>query len=117
MALPFGAGGFNAAIMALVIHFVLDPTKSVDEMVRVMRPGRIVAAYVWDRLGNGSSTGPFNAELPAMGKAPVLPPSNSVSGIAGLLDLWTRAGLRDVEPRAITLQLRACIRISTISGR
>ncbi len=35
MALPFPAGRFDVAIMALVIFFVPDPAKGVAEMVRV----------------------------------------------------------------------------------
>src|SRR5882762_3380080 len=43
MALPYPADRFDAAIMALVIVFVPDPTKGIDEMVRVVRPGGTVA--------------------------------------------------------------------------
>ena len=39
LALPFGDGHFDAAIMALVIFFVPDPTKGVAEMARVVRRG------------------------------------------------------------------------------
>ncbi len=53
MALPFDAGRFDAAVMALVIHFVPDPAKAIEEMARVVRPGGLVATYVWDALGDG----------------------------------------------------------------
>src|SRR5215204_3464697 len=36
MALPFPADTFDAAVMALVIVFVSDPLKAVEEMVRVV---------------------------------------------------------------------------------
>src|SRR5262245_7307906 len=42
MALPFSAGRFDAAVMALVVVFVPDPAKGIAEMVRVVRPGGIV---------------------------------------------------------------------------
>src|SRR5213593_2404446 len=45
MALPFPKDRFDAAVMALVIFFVPDPAKGVAEMVRVVGPGGIVAAY------------------------------------------------------------------------
>jgi ubiquinone/menaquinone biosynthesis C-methylase UbiE len=48
MALPFPAGTFDAAIMALVIFFIPNPAKGVAEMVRVVRPGGPIAAYAWD---------------------------------------------------------------------
>ena len=44
MVLPFEANRFDAAVMALVIHFVPDPAKGVGEMTRVVRPGGLVAA-------------------------------------------------------------------------
>ena len=52
-ALPFADDRFDAAVMALVIFFVPDPAKGVAEMVRVVRPGGIVAAYAWDMRGGG----------------------------------------------------------------
>ena len=45
MALPFDAGRFDAAVMALVIFFVPEPAKGVGEMTRVHSPGGFVAAY------------------------------------------------------------------------
>jgi ubiquinone/menaquinone biosynthesis C-methylase UbiE len=50
MALPFAAHTFDAAVMALVLVFVPDPRKGVDEMVRVVKPGGTVATYMWDML-------------------------------------------------------------------
>ena len=67
MSLPFPADTFDAAAMALVISFVPDPIKGVAEMVRVVRPGGIVAAYVWDMLGGGYPWEPVRIEMRAMG--------------------------------------------------
>jgi ubiquinone/menaquinone biosynthesis C-methylase UbiE len=53
MALPFPEDRFDAAVMALVIFFVPDPAKGVAEMVRVVGPGGMVAAYAWDTMGGG----------------------------------------------------------------
>ena len=52
--------------MALVIFYVPDPAKAVNEMVRVTRPGGRVATYVWDMLRGGSPTAPIQAEMRAM---------------------------------------------------
>src|ERR1051326_1414326 len=45
MALPLPDSRFDAAVMALVIFFVPEPQQGVAEMVRIVAPGGIVAAY------------------------------------------------------------------------
>jgi ubiquinone/menaquinone biosynthesis C-methylase UbiE len=49
--LPFEDGTFDRALALLVLHFVPDAGKAVSEMRRVVRPGGVVAAAVWDHLG------------------------------------------------------------------
>jgi ubiquinone/menaquinone biosynthesis C-methylase UbiE len=50
-ALPFEDGTFDRALALLVLHFVPEASKAVAEMRRVVRPGGVVAAVVWDHLG------------------------------------------------------------------
>ena len=50
-ALPFEDGTFDRALALLVLHFVPEAGNAVAEMRRVVRPGAIVAAVVWDHLG------------------------------------------------------------------
>jgi ubiquinone/menaquinone biosynthesis C-methylase UbiE len=50
-ALPFEDGTFDRAMALLVLHFVPEAGKAVAEMRRVVRPGGVVAAVVWDHLG------------------------------------------------------------------
>lgn len=50
-ALPFQDGYFDRALSLLVLHFVPEAGKAVSEMRRVVRPGGVVAAAVWDHLG------------------------------------------------------------------
>ena len=50
-ALPFERSTFDGAMALLVLHFVPEPDKAVAEMRRVVRPGGVVAAAVWDHLG------------------------------------------------------------------
>jgi ubiquinone/menaquinone biosynthesis C-methylase UbiE len=49
--LPFEDGAFDRALALLVLHFVPETGKAVAEMRRVVRPGGVVAATVWDHLG------------------------------------------------------------------
>ena len=73
--LPFPESRFDAAVMALVIFFVLDPAKGVAEMVRVVAPGGTVAAYAWDIVGGGAPQQPIWAEMHTMDVKHTLPPS------------------------------------------
>jgi ubiquinone/menaquinone biosynthesis C-methylase UbiE len=50
-SLPFRDGSFDRALALLVLHFVPEAGKAVAEMRRVVRPGGVVAAAVWDHLG------------------------------------------------------------------
>jgi SAM-dependent methyltransferase len=50
-ALPFPDARFDRALSLLVLHFVPEAGKAVSEMRRVVRPGGVVAAAVWDHLG------------------------------------------------------------------
>jgi SAM-dependent methyltransferase len=104
MALPFDNARFDAAVMALVIFFVPDPAKGVAEMVRVVRPGGMVATYAWDMLGGGFPFDPIQVEIRGLGITPPLPPSASASRMEVLRDLWVNAGLQAVETREITVQ-------------
>jgi SAM-dependent methyltransferase len=47
-ALPYESAQFDIVVSGLVLNFVPDPDLAVSEMQRVVRPGGIVAAYVWD---------------------------------------------------------------------
>ena len=103
MALPFPAGRFDAAVMALVIVFVPDPAKGIEEMVRVVGPGGIVATYMWDMVGGGFPLDPILVEMRAMGLAPPRPPQVGASRMETLRGLWTGAGLEAVGTREIAV--------------
>jgi ubiquinone/menaquinone biosynthesis C-methylase UbiE len=104
LALPFPDGSFDAAVMALVLVFVPDPAKGVDEMVRVVGSGGTVATYMWDMLGGGFPLDPILLEMRAMGLVPPRPPQMDASRMEALQDLWTAAGLEAIETRAITVR-------------
>jgi SAM-dependent methyltransferase len=46
--LPLDGTPFDAVVSGLVLNFVPDPDAAVAEMRRVLGPGGVVAAYVWD---------------------------------------------------------------------
>jgi SAM-dependent methyltransferase len=49
--IPFADASFNAVLAQLVLHFVSEPAAAVEEMRRVLKPGGVIAACVWDFSG------------------------------------------------------------------
>jgi SAM-dependent methyltransferase len=47
-ALPCRPGAFDAVVSGLVLNFIPDAGGALTEMRRALRPGGVVAAYVWD---------------------------------------------------------------------
>lgn len=101
-ALPFADGSVDAAAMALAITFLPDPAKAVAEMARVVRPGGIVATYMWDIAGGGLPLAPVGRALKALGKD-----YSRVSDTAARRDtmqaLWQGAGLQEVQTNVIPI--------------
>ena len=97
MELPAADDSADAAAMALVIAFVPDPAKGVAEMVRAVKPGGIVAAYMWD----------WPAGFPYFSSDQVieargfrwLPPSSEASAGSGWKSSGRARALRRREPR------------------
>lgn len=95
--LPFADGGFDRALAQLVVHFMSDPVGGLREMARVTRPGGTVAACVWDHGGGRGPLSPFwqgvhDVDPSAVGEGH-LPGSRE----GHLAELFTEAGLADVE--------------------
>jgi SAM-dependent methyltransferase len=101
-ALPFDDGSFDAAAMALVITFVPDPPKAVAEMARAVRPGGLVATYMWD-IPHGVPLTPLYSAVEALGFGSPQRRNPGASEIGTLRAMWTEAGLKDVETREIAI--------------
>ncbi len=101
MALPYPNDTFDAAVMALVVFFIPEPPRGVAEMARVVRPGGLAAAYVWDLVGGGGPSEAVTIQMRHLGFAPPMPPRAEASTPEGLHALWSQAGFVDLEARVI----------------
>ena len=103
MELPAADASVDAAVMALVIAFVPEPAKGVAEMARAVKPGGLVAGYMWD-WPEGFPFYCVEQVISGRGLPIVAPPSAEASRKQRMHELWQGAGLADVESRAITAQ-------------
>ncbi|MDY0908759.1 class I SAM-dependent methyltransferase [Microbacterium sp. CFBP9034] len=100
--LPFDDDTFDATLAELVVHFMTDAPAGAREMVRVTRPGGVVAACVWDFAGGRAPQSTFFTAL-----ASVLPglddESDRLGATRGDLDALLRgAGCTAVEETELT---------------
>jgi SAM-dependent methyltransferase len=107
LALPFPDNAFDRTLSMLVLNFVPDPAAALHEMVRVTRPGGVVAAAVWD-YGDGMQM------LRTFWDAAVaLDPDAaqrderhmSLSTRGALAELWRTHGLREVDEKPLTIEM------------
>lgn len=103
--LPFPEGSFDIVASALVLNFIENPPRALEEMRRVTRPGGIVAGYVWDFGKDLSPSGPLRRALRSVG-ADVPPiPGTAHSSEEALRALFVQAGLQSIESRTIDVTL------------
>ncbi|MCW2968598.1 MAG: Methyltransferase type 11 [Solirubrobacteraceae bacterium] len=104
--LPFADGVFDLAAAQLVVHFMADPVQGLHEMARVVRPGGLVAASVWDYAGGTSPLSAFWAIV-----ARLDPHAQTESHLAGareghLVELMAAAGLLAVQELRLEVSSR-----------
>lgn len=104
-ALPFEDDSFDLALAQLVVHFMADPVHGLAEMLRVTRPGGVVAACVWDHAGDGSPLSLFWRAVKATD-----PSAHDESALAGatrgdLTRLLNEAGAEQVTESSISVQV------------
>lgn len=105
-SLPIDAASLDVAVSGLVLNFVPQPLRAVAEMARVVRPGSTVAVYVWDYSGKmelmryfwdaAVALDPGAKELDEGRRFPICQPKP-------LAELFTQAGLNEVEVRPIDI--------------
>jgi ubiquinone/menaquinone biosynthesis C-methylase UbiE len=107
-ALKFTDGSFDAAMALLVMNFVPDHGKAALEMRRVTRPGGTVSACVWDYDAGMQMLRYFWDEVVALDPAMAAKDERhmKLSRQGQLAELWRKAGLVNVEEKALTIDQR-----------
>jgi SAM-dependent methyltransferase len=105
-AIPEDDNTFDVAVSGLVLNFLPDKAAAAREMFRVVRPGGVVALYVWDYAGHmqimrtffdvAIALDPRAREFDDGVKEPMCRPGP-------LADLFERSGFADVEVRKIDI--------------
>jgi SAM-dependent methyltransferase len=103
-ALPFADNSFDAATMALVIVFIPDPVKAARELVRVVRPGGVVASYMWE-FPDGFPLAPLAATMKDLGLTPPERPNVQASGRDAMRAIWKEGGLTAIETEVIRIRV------------
>lgn len=106
--LAFEDAGFDRTLSLLVINFIPDAAKAVDEMRRVTRRGGTVAAAVWDYGEGMEMLRVFWDEAIALDPASDGKDERHMRFCrrGELAALWRAQGLRDVVEEALTIQTR-----------
>jgi len=96
-AIPFGTDRFDHAMAQLVLHFVSEPDQAANEMSRVVRPGGLVSACVWDFAdGMEMLRGFWDAALAIDPDAPDEARTLRFGRPGEIADLFAVAGMADV---------------------
>jgi len=105
--LRFADGTFDRVLSLLVMNFVPDPAKALREMIRVTRPGGVVAAAVWDYGDGMQMLRVFWDEAIACdsGAAARDERHMPLCKRGELSALWRAHGLEHVEGQPLTIQL------------
>jgi SAM-dependent methyltransferase len=107
--LPYEDNAFDAALSLLVLNFVPDAQKAAREMVRVTKPGGVVAASVWDFRGGLTFLRVFADTAAALDPAGEAFRSKQFSapftGPGEFAATWNALGLRGAQQTALTIRM------------
>jgi SAM-dependent methyltransferase len=104
--LPLRNRSFDRTLSMLVMNFIPAPSSALQEMVRVTRPGGIVATAVWDYGEGMAMLRAFWDEVVRLNPAAASIDEREMPlcrrGELGAL--WSQNGLQQVEEQPITIQ-------------
>jgi ubiquinone/menaquinone biosynthesis C-methylase UbiE len=106
-AMPVDSGVYDSAVSGLVLNFVPQPERMISEMTRAVKAGGSVAVYVWDYAEKmqlirhfwdaAIALDPAVIDFDESHRFPICKPN-------ALRELFQRAGLKQVETRAIDVE-------------
>ena len=107
LALPFPDDAFDRTLSMLVLNFVPDAAAALQQMIRVTRPGGVVAAAVWDYGDGMQMLRTFWDAAVALdpGAAPRDERHMPLCARGALADLWRTHGLQDVDEQPLTIDM------------
>jgi SAM-dependent methyltransferase len=104
-ALPYPDASFDRAFSLLVLQFIPDARKAVEEMRRVVRPGGTIAAAVWDGYSGQPSSRIFWDIAGTLNTSFERPLFRSLNGPGEMNELWLDLGLKDVEQTSLLIRM------------
>ena len=106
-ALQFADATFDKTVSQLVLNFVPSREQALAEMIRVTRPGGVVAAAVWDYGDGMRMLRVFWDEACALDPSLAARDEREMPLCkrGELVTLWHAHGFRDIEDRAIVVDL------------
>lgn len=97
LALPYPDSSFDRAFSLLVLQFIPEARKAVEEMRRVVRPGGTITAAVWDGYSGLPSSRILWDVAGVLDRTLERPSFRSLDAPGEMKELWLDLGLRDVE--------------------
>ncbi|SCF27570.1 class I SAM-dependent methyltransferase [Micromonospora mirobrigensis] len=102
--LPLPRGAVDVVVSGLVLNFVPDPARAAAEFARVVVPGGVVAAYLWDYAEGMAMMRHFWDAASTLDPAAAVRDDGRRFALCRperLRALWSDAGLTDVSVQAL----------------
>jgi len=108
-ALKFADDSFDRVFSLLVLHFVPETGRAISEMLRVAKPGGVVAACVWDVRGGYVASRMFYdtaaALDPRANERRARNYTRPMTKPGELVKAWREAGMQDVEEACLSIRM------------